>query len=409
MKAEIIQAPFGQANKTAKGAGGERIKRRADGLYQLEKRYRLPDGTPKKKSFYGKTQAEVQEKRRAFERELESGANVEARDVLVRSYAEQWISTYKTDVKPNTLKTYRHDVDLIIAAFGGKRLRDVQSSDIRALLNSRAGLSRSSLRKTRMTVNAIFAQAIADRIISYNPALGVAMPKADSGTHRALEAWERDLILNPPREHPFQLAMMLMLCAGLRRGEALALDLGTDVDLSAGVLHVRRALSFEGNRAVIGNTKTVNSIRDVPIMPPLADALRRVDLHGLAAPGASGGYMSSSAFKSAWRSYTTMMEEAINGATRRWATDAQRAAWKPWTVRCHDLRHDFTTQLYDAGVDVKSAQRILGHADVQTTLKIYTHLSENRYSQAVENAKNFFAKNVGKNVGKDGATPEFNG
>ena len=40
------------------------------------------------------------------------------------------------------------------------------------------------------------------------------------------------------------------------------------------------------------------------------------------------------------------------------------------------LRHTYATMLYDAGIDVKKAQKNLGHADVVTTLKIYSHLSE---------------------------------
>ena len=40
--------------------------------------------------------------------------------------------------------------------------------------------------------------------------------------------------------------------------------------------------------------------------------------------------------------------------------------------------------LYDAGVDIKSAQKFLGHSDIQVTLKIYTHLSEGKEQAAVD-------------------------
>lgn len=399
-KAQIIQAPFGASQPSAGAKTGERLKRRPDGLYQLEKRYTLPDGTRKKKSFYGKTQAEVQEKRRAFEADLDAGTNITERDVLVRDYARKWLELYKADVKPHTRMAYAHDVELIVAQLGGKRLRDVQQSDVRALLNSRSGLSQSAVKKTRMTVSAIFRQAVSDRIISYNPTRDVAPPKAEAGTHRVLEAWERDMILHPPEKNRLQLAMLLMLFAGLRRGEVLALDLGRDVDLAAGVIHVCEGLTFAANQPEIGKPKTETSIRDVPIMPPLDEILAHTPLHGPAAPSAQGGYMSESAFMSALKSYRVMMETALNGVSLRWASEAQRARWKPWTVRCHDLRHTFCSMLYDAGVDVKTAQRLLGHADVQTTLRIYTHLSAMRYGDSVADAKKHFSKIVGKSVGK---------
>ena len=53
-------------------------------------------------------------------------------------------------------------------------------------------------------------------------------------------------------------------------------------------------------------------------------------------------------------------------------------------ITAHMLRHTYATILYDAGVDIKTAQRYLGHADVQTTLKIYTHLSETKQAQSLD-------------------------
>ena len=40
------------------------------------------------------------------------------------------------------------------------------------------------------------------------------------------------------------------------------------------------------------------------------------------------------------------------------------------------LRHTYATMLFDAGVDVKSAQRFLGHEDIEVMLSIYTHLTK---------------------------------
>jgi hypothetical protein len=71
--------------------------------------------------------------------------------------------------------------------------------------------------------------------------------------------------------------------------------------------------------------------------------------------------------------------------------------------------------LYDAGVDPKSAQKFLGHADLQVTLKIYTHLSAEKENGSVAalnrflgegdglgadaNEKNACEGNVGGNIG----------
>jgi len=44
----------------------------------------------------------------------------------------------------------------------------------------------------------------------------------------------------------------------------------------------------------------------------------------------------------------------------------------------HDLRHTFATGFFEAGVDIKSAQYYLGHADASMTMNLYTHLTEER-------------------------------
>lgn len=63
-------------------------------------------------------------------------------------------------------------------------------------------------------------------------------PKGTEGTHRAISDAERQLILDNSA-HPFHLAVMVMLYAGLRRGEALALDLDRDVDYINHCIYVR--------------------------------------------------------------------------------------------------------------------------------------------------------------------------
>ena len=43
-------------------------------------------------------------------------------------------------------------------------------------------------------------------------------------------------------------------------------------------------------------------------------------------------------------------------------------------ITAHWLRHTYATLLYLSGVDILTAKEQLGHADIQTTLNIYTHL-----------------------------------
>ncbi|MBL2317222.1 site-specific integrase, partial [Klebsiella pneumoniae] len=44
----------------------------------------------------------------------------------------------------------------------------------------------------------------------------------------------------------------------------------------------------------------------------------------------------------------------------------------------HSIRHQYATTLYEAGIDAKTAQDLLGHAQIATTMDIYTHISEEK-------------------------------
>ena len=49
----------------------------------------------------------------------------------------------------------------------------------------------------------------------------------------------------------------------------------------------------------------------------------------------------------------------------------------------HQLRYTFITMCHEAGVDVKVTQEIAGHADIHTTLMIYTHLTDAKRQEGI--------------------------
>ncbi|MBQ7816775.1 MAG: tyrosine-type recombinase/integrase [Oscillospiraceae bacterium] len=61
-----------------------------------------------------------------------------------------------------------------------------------------------------------------------------------------------------------------------------------------------------------------------------------------------------------------------------------KRAWKKYTEETgitatpHQLRHAYATMLYEAGIDEKLAQELMGHADITTTRNIYTHIRLSR-------------------------------
>ena len=62
--------------------------------------------------------------------------------------------------------------------------------------------------------------------------------------------------------------------------------------------------------------------------------------------------------------------------------------YKP-SLTAHDLRHGYATMLFEADVDVYTAKTLLGHADIETTMAIYTHLRSRKKMESIDKLKEY--------------------
>jgi len=376
-----------------------KLKKRKDGRYR-----KIYAGIP----FYGLTEKEAIDKANAYKRDIEAGLRAEQAGITVQEYANRWVQIHKANVSINQYNDYVRRLNTVCEYIGNKRMRDVVMSDIQLIYNELlTGKSKSTITKFTSMIKSLFGSAQIDRIIMHNPCLAAKPPKGYSGSHRALEDWERDAVHQMVQmDHRFAAAAMTMLYAGLRRGEVLALNIDRDVDFVAKVIHVREAVRFESNRDKLGKPKTDASVRDVPLVDVLADVLK--DKYGLLITAINGSYMTQSAFKRAWESYLTKTEAMLNGVTqKRWygktkeqkqlvADGGELPPWKEFNVRTHDFRHSYCTMLYELGIDIKTAQAWMGHEDEAMTRQIYTHLS----TAQLQNATSILQKGVQERVKK---------
>ena len=378
-------------------AGRKRKGERPDGLIQVSLQIGYKDdGRPARKYFYGHSRAEAERKRDEYKARLASGFSLDV-NMTVSQWIDIFLRTYRSRVNEAYLKSDERPYRRLEAVLGRMRLLDVRESHLQDALNDVSGMSFSTVDKYRQAIQRLFERARKNKLIADNPAADLIMPPFVKGSHRALERWEIELILdnwNTKASHA-GLWMMLMLLCGLRRGEMMALTWDA-VDLVNRTLEVRRVAVIRKNRVKIEErAKTDAGLRTLPLCKVLCDALLTVPEEkriGYVCLSAKGLPLTESAYERGAETFCRVLERILNGeppTQRGRRTDVERKKAekdlplkerKVFSFTAHDLRHTYATALYDAGVPVKAAQYFLGHADIRITLELYTHLSKERES-----------------------------
>lgn len=350
-----------------------------------------PDGSPDRKSFYGKTRTEANRKRDEYKAKMAIGI-IDSK-ISVSDWVDTCLRLYRTNVNPAYAKGDAVPYNRLKAALGKKQVAEVREADLQALINKLDGTSSSNIKKYYQAFFRVFEKARTNRLIFINPAEGLDLPEGTKGTHRALERWETDCILKNWNQHRCGLWAMLMLLCGLRRGEMMALR-WENIDMEKKQLRVREVAVIASNKSKIEErAKSISGLRVLPICGPLWEALNTVPADkriGLVCVSAKGEQISGSAYDRGWDGFNLAMQRILNGEpvvqqgrretleTKIAKAEKEGRQYIIFDTLAHDLRHTFATALYDADVPVKAAQYYLGHADVRMTLDLYTHLSQER-------------------------------
>lgn len=366
-----------------RGQGEGTISKRPDGTWCGRITVgKTPEGKQKRKAFYGKTRKEVQEKLTAAISDLNKGTYIDPSKVTVSEWMETWLKEYRINViKPKTYSNNECCIRVhIIPNIGNYALKDLKNDIIQRFVNdlSKANHSEGRIELIYRTLKMGLDQAVSNEMISKNPALNIKLPKSGKREARVLTLDEQDQIVKEAPLHTNGEIFILMLYTGLRIGEAAILT-WEDIDFEEKFISVnktqeRQKITQDGEikrELSISTPKTKSSIRRVPMIPKLAKIMEfkkmeneknklllgeEFNPHNFVFCSPSGSMMDIGCFWGSLRRITNKL--GIEG------------------VHPHTLRHTFATRGAEMGIDLKVMQTLLGHANLNMTANIYTHISD---------------------------------
>ncbi len=334
----------------------KKMYQRPDGLYE-----KILTINHKRIAFRGKTEAEVNRKILNYHEAEEKGP-------LLSDVAWEWREEHFKNITYGTRQSYTKPFKRILEYFDGQYIKDIAPSEIDKFikyLSLDQHLAYGTVCIPLSVLRMIFNYAVLNDILPYNPTESVTIPKGLKKTKRRAPTEQEIKVVKESIGKPFGLFYFFVLYTGCRRGEVLALQF-KDIDYTNKVIHITKSLYFTSRTSELKGTKTESGKRDVPLLDVLRDKLPKGKPNEFLFGGKQP--LSRARYVMAFKKY--QKETGLE-------------------ITPHNLRHGYATILYDAGIDIKTAQRLLGHANYQITMDTYTHISISRAQKDAEKLNEF--------------------
>ena len=375
------------------------MRQRKSGVWQLivsiDKKQRLIDSVTKMdrlgqrilarqrqyETFHG-TETEAQARLAAMQAESVGADESPLKDTVAGLLAD-WMRSESYRWKDGTKVRYRGLVSQHIVPFIGSRMvaslkaRDMK--DFYATLREQ-GRSEATIASVHSLLTTVFVYAIDVQEIELpkNPCDRVKLAKVRRAEVKIPSKGQiQDMLALAEEEaHPLAAAVHLAVFTGMRRGEIAGLT-WEHVNLATGMLEVRQTLGYADGVA-IGSPKSESSNRDIDLD---AETVEVLQAHRVAQDGrreAMGGLYDDQDIVFATPGglfyHPGTFTDLVASLSRRTGRH----------VRFHDLRHFHASEMINAGINVVTVSKRLGHASVSMTLNVYSHLVGDSQKQAAD-------------------------
>lgn len=270
----------------------------------------------------------------------------------------------------STYDNYSYVLKAIRMHFGNTRLGFIRRKHIVTFLEKlqERDISKNTIHSYIKILNAILNYAVKNKHIFRNPCKGISVKSGKTRAGTFTEEEIKTLLNYIEKEYSLiYLPVYLSVNTGMRRGEVLGLKWENVSFPKNEILVSNNLIRTCKSQIYLKEPKTTAGFRTIAISEEVAQELRKTKEENKSeyvVVGWDGKYMDP-------QYLTNNFSKAVNGSgvTKR---------------RFHDLRHTHASFLLAAGVSIKLISARLGHSDIETTLRIYSHLLPNQQHEAAE-------------------------
>jgi integrase len=345
-------------------------------------------GRPKRKR--AKSPEHALEVLRELQKQHAAGVNLAKQQPTVAEWCVIWLDEYARKLRAHIRADYRRKVRNYIegTALGRRRLNLLTPAEVQAWANALSErVGPATVRNAHARLRKALGVAVKMRYLVSNPAVGVELPPVEDRPQTVLNFEQATALLVALETHRHVALYRLALNLGMRQAELLGLTWDA-VDWRRGELRVHRQLQrvpgADGHRvAALIDVKTRAGRRTLQLDADLIDVLRK---H-------RANQAEERLFRGkAWRDpFTKQGGLVFTSSTGAPLTPSEvlvllhstlEAAGLP-RIRFHDLRHTCATLLLADGVTLPAVSKLLGHANVAITARVYAHALEESKATAI--------------------------
>jgi integrase len=357
-----------------RGHGDGSIYKRSDGRWAAG--MTLEGG--KRRTFYGKTRKEVQEKLKVALYEQQKGMLVTGPQQKVAQFLVHWLeNVHKQSIRSRTYERYEEIIRLhLVPAIGHHQLQKLSAQHLQSFYTNKIeeGLSATTVISFHNVLHKALETAVRWNLIAQNVCDLVSPPRRKRFEIQPLSLEQAQQLLQAARGHRSEALFVLALATGMRRGELLGLK-WQDINLQTGQLQVRRILTrvpskLSGKGFIEAEPKTEKGRRSITLPPFAIEALKEHRIKQLEAKLKAGP---------AWQEHDYVFCTTIGthlNPTRDVLDQLKLLLTQAGLpdIRFHDLRHSSATILLSMDVHPKIVQEILGHSQISMTMDTYSHV-----------------------------------